>query len=219
MRKLKLIKIILMIVGLSYMISCSSGRGSDEKTSTPKRITHSKDARLSIKDLGDSLLLEVRSKRADMVHSLFFIDFDYDSTTGIQRSINTNWHDQSAQKKGQVGADLLVSDGTLYYYNNYERRWREWYHSWQRLGRLKYAHDKDRHIFRVWLPKNLYKRYHAHAIREDYHPEGMVIQYSGDMDFRDLARQFNGKIRVEVELANRDWNRKIVSNIKSADMD
>ena len=152
------------------------------------------------------------ANRRDLVHAAFYIDLDHDSSTGVQFSVRTNWEDQHAQPDGEVGADLIVTDGNLYYYNRHERRWRYWFHSFQPLGRVTYTRDTRNGDFIIELPRNIATAYHARADRNPQPDNTRIYQVPGDMDYSEIARRFNGNIRVAVELVNADWSVKVESN-------
>ncbi len=174
-----------------------------------------RNSRLSITEVPGSgnIAIMVQTDRRATAHTEFFIDLDHDSTTGLQWTIRTNPRDVRAQEDGRVGADLMVVDGVVYYYNIHQRRWRSWYHNWQRLGRVLYTRDPENGTFIIELPRNLRTAWHAQADRNPEQIPGLVHQSPGDLDYDEVAARFDGHIRATVALLDEDWN--LVQNFEN----
>jgi len=159
-----------------------------------------------------NLAIRAHTDRRDLAHSAFYIDLDNDSSTGLQFSVRTNWRDQHAQADGEVGADLIVTDGHLYYFNRHERRWRYWFHSWQDLGNITYTRDLENGDFIIELPRNIATAYDAVHNTETIRFTDRFSLVPGDLDYQELGQRFDGHIRVAVELTTADWERRVESN-------
>ncbi len=176
---------------------------------------HDRDALLSVTEVPGSgnIAIMVHTDRTDIARTEFFVDVDHDSSTGLQWTIRTTPRDVRAQADGRVGADIMVVNGTVYYYNIHQRRWRSWYHNWQRLGKIVYTSDPENGNFIIELPRNLRTAWHANANRNPEQIPGFVWQSAGDLDYDEMVANFNGQIRATVALIDANW--RVMQNIEN----
>ncbi len=159
-------------------------------------------AQLSVTQMANqNLALMVNIDNPNVQHVEFYIDLDHDSSTGLQLNSRNSWRDTTPQPDGNIGADLIIVDGVMHYFNRATRSWRWWYLSWQRLMRVDFNPNPDAGRFIVEIPSS-FLTLHAPADRERFH----AYEHYGFVDYDDVAARFNGDIRVGVALFREDEN-------------
>ncbi len=153
---------------------------------------------------GGNLALMVETNRRDITRTEFFVDLDANTATGVQVNRVTNSRDDGMAQNGSVGADLIMVNGAMYYYNLDRRHWRYWYHNWQRLDRMRYTSDPEHGRFIVEIPSNFNRYRNVRANVEPVQIPGSVDQRPGNLDFATVLNRMNGHIRVTVAMATRD---------------
>ncbi len=177
-------------------------------TRTTTQTIRNTTARISVTKMphSDNLALMVETNRRDIIRTEFFIDLDGNTATGIQVNRVTDPSDRGMAEDGSVGADLILVNGTMYYYNIQRRHWRYWYHNWQRLDRMRYTRDIRNGRFIVELPRNFEQYRNVRANREPVQIPGSVRQFRGDLDFATVLDRMSGTIRVTVALITQEGN-------------
>ncbi len=148
-----------------------------------------------------NLALMINTARRDVRHVEFYIDLDHDSSTGLQLNSRTSWRDTNPQPDGNIGADLIVVDGNLHYFNRATRSWRWWYLSWQRVMSIDFNANQEDGMFIAELPSSFLTR-EAPADRERYH----AYEHYGFVDYSTVVERFNNNIRVGVAMFDQGWN-------------
>ncbi len=175
--------------------SIREDRGSTRAKLSVTKVPHS-----------DEIALMLETNRRDIVRTEFFIDLDANTATGVQVNRVTDYLDAGMAKNGSVGAELIIVNGTMYYYNLNRRHWRYWYHNWQLLDRVRFTRDKKSGRFIVKVPRNFERFRNIRANRKPVQIPGSVNQHRGDLDFYRVLNRMSGHIRVTVAMGTEKGN-------------